>query len=120
MSVLVFVFTLVLSGCSIGKKFEEPKKNSDGKDIINIGDGYQNIPPDAQIVIGADGQSYLVDGQGNSYIYNPSSVYAVPDTSSSSSSSSEKPADPVEKPDDPAEPTDKPTESTTESTTEPV
>ena len=70
-SVLVFVFTLVLSGCSIGKKFEEPKKNSDGKDIINIGDGYQNIPPDAQIVIGVDGQSYLVDGQGNSYIYNP-------------------------------------------------
>lgn len=123
-SVMVFIFTLVLSGCSIGKKFEEPKKNTSGKDIINIGDGYQDIPPDAQIVIGADGQSYLVDGQGNSYVYNPSSVYAVPDTSS------DKTVPPVVKPDVPQEP-DVPkepnvpeepdiTEEPTESTTEPI
>lgn len=81
LSVLVFVFTLVLSGCSIGKKFEKPKTDSDGNDIINIGEGDSNLPPDAQIVVGSDGQSYLVDGQGNSYVYNPSSPnYDIPVT----------------------------------------
>ncbi len=78
LSAFIFVFSLVLSGCSAGKKLEEPKKNAGSNDIINIGEGDPNIPPDAQIVIGADGQSYLVDGQGNSIVYNPTSAYIDP------------------------------------------
>lgn len=69
-SALIFVFSLVLSGCSNGKDIESPEKTTEKKDVINIGEGDPTIPPDSQIVIGDDGQSYLVDSEGNSIVYN--------------------------------------------------
>ena len=69
-SALIFVFSLVLSGCSIGKEVEVPDETTKKNDIINIGEGDPTIPPDSQIVIGDDGQSYLVDSEGNSIVYN--------------------------------------------------
>lgn len=74
----IFVFSLVLSGCSSVKKITKPAGDKDKDDIINIGDGYGEIPDDWQIVVGSDGQSYLVDGEGNSVIYNPTSAYIDP------------------------------------------
>ncbi len=71
----IFVFSLVLSGCSSVKKITKPDGNTNKNDIINIGDGYGDIPDDWQIVVGSDGQSYLVDGEGNSVVYNPTSAY---------------------------------------------
>ena len=70
MAALVFVFTLLLSGCSVGKEIENPETTTGKKDVINIGEGDPTIPPDSQIVIGDDGQSYLVDSEGNSIVYN--------------------------------------------------
>lgn len=69
-SALIFLFSLVLSGCSNGKDIESPEKTTEKKDVINIGEGDPTIPPDSQIVIGDDGQSYLVDSEGNSIVYN--------------------------------------------------
>lgn len=80
LSVFIFVFSLVLSGCSVGKKVDESDKTTQADDIINIGQGGSDIPPDSQIIIGADGQSYLVDGEGNSIVYNPQSEYYNPIT----------------------------------------
>ena len=67
---LIFVFSLVLSGCTIGKEVETPETTTGKKDVINIVEGDSTIPPDSQIVIGEDGQSYLVDSEGNSIVYN--------------------------------------------------
>lgn len=97
-SALIFVFSLVLSGCSNGKDIESPEKTTEKKDVINIGEGDPTIPPDSQIVIGDDGQSYLVDSEGNSIVYNhyyqnpvtpqpntpPANLPGVPEESTSS------------------------------------
>lgn len=79
-----FVFSLVLSGCAV-HKVEKP--NNGNNDIINIGPGGE-LPPDVQIVVGEDGQSYLVDGEGNSVIYNPTSAYIPPTTTTASTAGS--------------------------------
>ncbi len=78
LSALIFVFSLVLSGCSNGKEVETPDETTKNNDIIDIGQGEPTIPPDSQIVIGDDGQSYLVDSEGNSIVYNH--YYADPVT----------------------------------------
>ncbi len=74
----IFVFSLVLTGCASVKKISKPERTTGADDFINIGDGYGEIPEDSQIVIGSDGQSYLVDGEGNSIVYNPTSAYIEP------------------------------------------
>lgn len=87
LSAFIFVFSLVLSGCSIGNKLEKPNIKAGKNDIIDIvTDNQDGMSEYSQIVIGADGQSYLVDGEGNSVLYNPVSTYTVTDPSSSSSS----------------------------------
>ncbi len=99
LAAFIFVFSLVLSGCSIGNKLEKPNLKAGKNDVIDIVTGQQDgMSQYSQIVIGADGQSYLVDGEGNSVLYNPVSTYTVPsstDPSSSSSSTSSKVQDPV-------------------------
>ncbi len=85
LSAFIFVFTLVLSGCSAVKKIEKSEKNSDGDGLINIGQGNGDIPDDYQVVVGSDGQSYLVDGEGNSVLYNATSAYIDPNSLSTSS-----------------------------------
>lgn len=84
----VFVFSFVLSGCSSVKKITKPDGNTNKNDIINIGDGYGDIPDDWQIVVGSDGQSYLVDGEGNSVVYNPTSAYIDPNSTTTTTTSS--------------------------------
>lgn len=87
LSAFIFVFSLVLSGCSFGNKLEKPNIKAGKNDIIDIvTDNQGGMSEYSQIVIGADGQSYLVDGEGNSVLYNPVSTYTVTDPSSSSSS----------------------------------
>lgn len=99
LSAFIFVFSLVLSGCSIGNKLEKPNIKAGKNDIIDIvTDNQDGMSEYSQIVIGADGQSYLVDGEGNSVLYNPVSTYTVTDPSSSSSSSSSTTSSKVQNP----------------------
>ncbi len=113
-SALIFVFSLVLSGCSVGKEVETPETTTEKKDVINIGEGDPTIPPDSQIVIGDDGQSYLVDSEGNSIVYNhyyQNPATPQPNTPSNNSSGT---------PDGTTSSTQKPTVPTQPSSTEPT
>lgn len=113
-SALIFVFSLVLSGCSNGKDIESPEKTTEKKDVINIGEGDPTIPPDSQIVIGDDGQSYLVDSEGNSIVYNH--YYQNPVTPQPNTPS----ADTQGTPEESTSSTTKPTVPTLPTSTEPT
>lgn len=113
-SALIFVFSLVLSGCSNGKDIESPEKTTEKKDVINIGEGDPTIPPDSQIVIGDDGQSYLVDSEGNSIVYNH--YYQNPVTPQPNTPPANTPGTPEES----TSSTTKPTVPTLPTSTEPT
>lgn len=91
LSAFILLFSTVMSGCA---KLERPEDlNATNNDKININvDPNGGYTQNSQIVIGPDGQSYLVDGMGNSVIYNPSSLYIDP--SSTTPSSSTQPTQP--------------------------
>lgn len=72
----VLVFTSAFAGCANKVTFKETPTKADDK--IVIGESYDDIPDDSEIVIGEDGQSYLVDGEGNSVVYEAPSAYVVP------------------------------------------
>lgn len=114
-SALIFVFSLVLSGCSNGKDIESPEKTTEKKDVINIGEGDPTIPPDSQIVIGDDGQSYLVDSEGNSIVYNH--YYQNPVTPQPNTLPANTPGTPEESTSSTTKPTVPTLPSSTESTT---
>lgn len=71
----ILVFTTTMSGCAKKVKYNENKPKTDGK--IKIGDSYEDIPEDAEIVVGEDGKSYIVDGEGNSMVYDAPTAYVV-------------------------------------------
>ncbi len=114
-SALIFLFSLVLSGCSNGQDIESPEKTTEKKDVINIGEGDPTIPPDSQIVIGDDGQSYLVDSEGNSIVYNH--YYQNPVTPQPNTPPANTPGAPEESTSSTTKPTVPTLPSSTESTT---
>lgn len=66
----MIAFGSVLSGCGIRRvthKGGSSEASTDG--IIHIGDSGAQLEGETEIVIGSDGQSYLVDGEGNSIVY---------------------------------------------------
>ena len=66
----MIAFGSVLSGCGIRKvthKGGSSEASTDG--IIHIGDSGAQLEGETEIVVGSDGQSYLVDGEGNSIVY---------------------------------------------------
>ena len=65
----IFVFSLVMTGCGSVKKITK-KSTSAGGDEIQIGQGDGILEGPTQIVVGDDGQSYIVDNEGHSVIYN--------------------------------------------------
>lgn len=65
----IFVFSLVMTGCGSVKKITK-KNTSTGGDEIQIGQGDGILEGPTQIVVGDDGQSYIVDNEGHSVIYN--------------------------------------------------
>lgn len=65
----IFVFSLVMTGCGSVKKITK-KSTSTGGDEIQIGQGDGILEGPTQIVVGDDGQSYIVDNEGHSVIYN--------------------------------------------------
>lgn len=71
----ILVFSTAMSGCAKKVKYNENEPKTDGK--IKIGDSYEDIPEDAEIVVGEDGKSYIVDGEGNSMVYDAPSAYVV-------------------------------------------
>lgn len=77
LSVLILLFSIAMTGCSKMEKPEELNAKKDDKININV-DPNGGYTQNSQIVVGPDGQSYLVDGMGNSVLYNPSSVYFDP------------------------------------------
>lgn len=100
LSVFILVFGVAFSGCGKKVVYEKPKTTESGK--IKI-DGFEDIPEGSEIVIGDDGQSYLVDGEGNSVVYQAPSGYVipnVPDTSftTSTTASTTKKETPKPKP----------------------
>lgn len=67
----IIVFSIVMTGCGSVKKITK-KSTSAGGDEIQIGQGDGILEGPTQIVVGDDGQSYIVDNEGHSVIYNSS------------------------------------------------
>lgn len=76
LSVLIVVLSASFAGC--GKKVTQEDKTTTDSDKIVLNGDYEDIPEGSEIVIGADGQSYLVDGDGNSVVYEAPSAYVIP------------------------------------------
>ncbi len=66
----IIVFSIVLTGCSSIKKISKNKSASGNGDEIQLGQNDVNLDGPTQIVVGEDGQSYIVDNEGHSVIYN--------------------------------------------------
>jgi hypothetical protein len=84
MFAFLFVFSIIMSGCGISK-ITKKAESTDSDGVINVGNGTDDVTGESQIVVGADGKSYLVDGEGNSIVYDATSVYAVNGTTAASS-----------------------------------
>lgn len=84
----ILVFSIVMSGCT---KMEKPEMANANNDKININVDPNGSTASSKIVIGQDGNSYLVDGQGNSVLYNPSSVQSDPSATTPTSVSPTEP-----------------------------
>lgn len=84
----VLVFSTALSGCAKKVKFEEQTTTKDNKIKINTID--MEIPDGSSIVVGDDGQSYLVDGEGNSVVYEAPSAYVIPDVGGNTTTTTTK------------------------------
>lgn len=67
--------TAAFTGCAKKVSYEEQTTTNSGK--IKIGNEVVDVPEDAEIVVGNDGESYLVDDEGNSYVYDATSAYFV-------------------------------------------
>jgi hypothetical protein len=67
----IIVFSLVMTGCASVKKISKKSTSTSG-DEIQIGQGSDILEGETQIVVGDDGQSYIVDEEGHSVIYNNS------------------------------------------------
>lgn len=65
----IIVFSIVLTGCGSIKKITQ-KKSANGSDEISIGPGGEVLEGPTQIVVDDNGQSYIVDEEGHSVIYN--------------------------------------------------
>ena len=66
----IIVFSVVLTGCGSVKKITQ-KKSAGSSDEIQIGQGNDILEGPTQIVVGDDGQSFIVDNNGHSVVYNP-------------------------------------------------
>ena len=66
----IIVFSIVLTGCGAGKKITKNKNSAANGDEIQIGQGSDILEGPTQIVVGENGQSYIVDNEGHSVIYN--------------------------------------------------
>lgn len=108
LTVFIFVFSIVMPGCA---KFEDAEPlnagNNDKINIITDPNGGQTVH--SQIVVGPDGQAYLVDGEGNSMLYDPLLGVTIPTVSTSGSSTETSVTLPTQ-----------PTTTTTTTTTTPV
>lgn len=67
----IIVFSIVLTGCGSVKKITL-KKPANSSDEIQIGSNSDVLEGPTQIVVSDDGQSYIVDNNGHSVVYNPS------------------------------------------------
>lgn len=65
----ILVFSIVLTGCGAAKKITKKSSAANG-DEIQPGQGSEILDGPTQIVVGDDGQSYIVDNEGHSVIYN--------------------------------------------------
>lgn len=79
-SVFAVVFTVCFTGCG-GKKIkpadDKPSQIGDSDRIYIDDNGELVTDEDTEIVYGEDGSSYLVDGEGNSYVYDATSAYVI-------------------------------------------
>ena len=73
----MLVFSTAMSGCAKKVKFEKQETTKDNKIKINTVD--DEIPEGYSLVMGDDGQSYLVDSEDNSIVYDATSTYIIPD-----------------------------------------
>lgn len=66
----IIVFSIVLTGCGSVKKITQ-KKAAGGSDEIQINQDDTILDGPTQIVVGDNGQSFIVDNKGHSVVYNP-------------------------------------------------
>lgn len=78
LGVLIVVLSASLAGC--GKKVTQEEKTTTDSGKIILDGTFDDIPEGSEIVIGNDGQSYLVDGEGNSVVYEAPSAYVIPNS----------------------------------------
>lgn len=71
---LIFVFSTAMTGCSVKKITKKTPTGAD--DSIKIGDGFEE-DESTTIVVGDDGKSYIVDDEGNSVVYTPTSTAVI-------------------------------------------
>ena len=84
----VLVFSTAMSGCAKKVKFEKQETTKDNKIKINTVD--DEIPEGYSLVMGEDGQSYLVDSEDNSIVYDATSIYVIPNTADNKTTASTK------------------------------
>ncbi|MBP9989499.1 MAG: DUF4474 domain-containing protein [Ruminococcus sp.] len=70
---IIFLSTVVFSGCSVKKITKKETEKNNTEDSFKIGAEEEEVTEDSTIVVGDDGQTYVVDNQGNSKPYTPSS-----------------------------------------------
>lgn len=77
LGILIIVLSAVFTGCGQKVTIEnDTSTTDDGK--IRLDGNYEDIPAGAQIVVDSNGQSYLVDGEGNSVVYDALTPYVIP------------------------------------------
>lgn len=86
LSILIVVLSAVFTGCGERIAIEnDTSTTDDGK--IRLDGNFEDIPAGSQIVVDSNGQSYLVDGEGNSVVYNPLSPHVIPNVNVQTTSS---------------------------------
>ncbi|MDD6276628.1 MAG: DUF4474 domain-containing protein [Clostridia bacterium] len=77
LAALVFVFSIVMTGCGVTKITHTPSDTEDNNDgLIIVGPGSGEEDQTEKIVIGDDGTTYVYDAQGNTSVYTTGSTDA--------------------------------------------
>ncbi len=105
----IFVFSLVLSGCSTVRKMgKNEQETTTDSGVITLGQDSSTTTDVQQVVVDNSGDSFLVDGDDDANVYNHPSAYVTPNQQTSTTTKA------------PADETDKTVKSTTQATTHEV
>lgn len=105
---VIFLSSLVLSGCSVKKITQKDAEKTNIDDSVEIGQGFDEDGNPIDIVVGEDGQTYQIDAEGNTKPYTGKVAPTVPSTQSGSNTPTY-----TQSPTSPRTPTQTPTKAPT-------